>query len=176
MPDVISVAWMRFFSVVRCRTRCRRKRASSRSRRIVGSGSQIAGTKADRGDLAHAHPQSALRSGRRRFSSSSRLTAHFGIAPPERASHSATSPQRQRGDRDTSAARHPHTARGPNRATQHGLDHQPTFIETKGTPRGRLMAKFPLGVHKRLSPSCSSLAIASCWDGWATTTGRRAGG
>ena len=39
---------------------------------------------AHRGDLAHAHPQPALRSGRRRFSSS-RLTALFGNAPPERA-------------------------------------------------------------------------------------------
>src|SRR5256885_1536960 len=38
---------------------------------------------AHRGDLAHAHPQPALRSGRRRFSSS-RLTALNGIAPPER--------------------------------------------------------------------------------------------
>ena len=47
--------------------------------------------KAHRGDLAHAHPQPALRSGRRPFSSS-RLTALFGIAPPERASHSARSP------------------------------------------------------------------------------------
>src|SRR5215212_5952901 len=46
---------------------------------------------AHRSDLTHAHPQSALRSGRRPFSSS-RLTAHFGIAPPERASYSATSP------------------------------------------------------------------------------------
>ena len=44
-PKAISVAWMRFFSVVRCRTRCSRKRASSRSRRIDGSGSQIAGTR-----------------------------------------------------------------------------------------------------------------------------------
>jgi transposase len=44
--------------------------------------------KADRGDLAHAHPQPAVRSGRRRFSSS-RLTALFGNAPPEHASHSA---------------------------------------------------------------------------------------
>ena len=42
------------------------------------------------GDLAHAHPQPALRSGRRR-SSSGRLTALFGLAPPERASHSARS-------------------------------------------------------------------------------------
>ena len=46
--------------------------------------------KAHRGDLAHAHPQPALRSGRRRFSSS-RLTALFGNAPPERASHFARS-------------------------------------------------------------------------------------
>jgi transposase len=41
-------------------------------------------TQAHRGDLAHAHPQPTLRSGRRRFSSS-RLTALNGIAPPERA-------------------------------------------------------------------------------------------
>ena len=46
--------------------------------------------KAHRGDLAHAHPQRALRSGRRPFSSS-RLTALFGNAPPERASHFARS-------------------------------------------------------------------------------------
>ena len=37
---------------------------------------------AHRGDLAHAHPQPALRSGRRPFSSS-RLTALFGHAPPD---------------------------------------------------------------------------------------------
>src|ERR687897_2333287 len=35
---------MRFLSVVRCRTRCNRNRASSRSRRMLGSGSQIAAT------------------------------------------------------------------------------------------------------------------------------------
>jgi hypothetical protein len=39
---------------------------------------------AHRSHLTHAHPQPALRSGRRRFSSS-RLTALFGNAPPERA-------------------------------------------------------------------------------------------
>src|SRR6476469_4165 len=53
--------------------------------------------KAHRSDLAHAHPQPTLRSGRRPFSSS-RLTALFGIAPPERASTSARSPP-TRGDR-----------------------------------------------------------------------------
>jgi hypothetical protein len=64
-----------------------------------------------RDDLAHAHPQPALRSGRRPFSSS-RLTALFGNAPPERPpiQHG---PRHRRGDRDLSAARHPHTARGP---------------------------------------------------------------
>jgi Transposase len=36
----------------------------------------------DRGDLAHAHPKPALRSGRCPLSSS-RLTAHFGHAPPD---------------------------------------------------------------------------------------------
>jgi transposase len=41
-----------------------------------------AGPQAHRSDLAHAHPQPALRSGRCRFSSS-RLTAHFGHAPPD---------------------------------------------------------------------------------------------
>jgi transposase len=46
---------------------------------------------AHRGDLAHAHPQPTLRPGRRRLSSS-RLTALFGNAPPERASHFARSP------------------------------------------------------------------------------------
>jgi transposase len=45
-------------------------------------------TQTRRGDLAHAHPQPTVRSGRRRCSSS-RLTALFGNAPPERASHSA---------------------------------------------------------------------------------------
>jgi hypothetical protein len=39
---VIGVAWMRFMSVLRWRTRCNQKLAS---RRIVGSDSQIAGTK-----------------------------------------------------------------------------------------------------------------------------------
>jgi transposase len=42
----------------------------------------------------------------------SRLTAVFGIAPPQRASHFARSRPRS-GDRDLSAARHHHTARGP---------------------------------------------------------------
>lgn len=42
--------------------------------------------------LAHAHPQRTVRSGRRPFSSS-RLTARFGNAPPERASHFACSPR-----------------------------------------------------------------------------------
>ena len=44
-PKVISVAWMRCLSIERCLTRCIRKRASSRSRRTRGSGSQISGTK-----------------------------------------------------------------------------------------------------------------------------------
>ena len=66
---------------------------------------------ADRGDLAHAHPQPTVRSGRRRFSSS-RLTALFGNAPPEHASHFARSP-RPRGDRDMSAARHHPPIHGP---------------------------------------------------------------
>ncbi len=48
-------------------------------------------SQADRSDLAHAHPQPTLRPGRRPFSSS-RLTALFGNAPPERASHFARSP------------------------------------------------------------------------------------
>jgi hypothetical protein len=65
-----------------------------------------------RSDLAHAHPQPALRSGRCPFSSS-RLTALFGTAPPERALPFSKVPQRQRGDRDMSAARHHPTARGP---------------------------------------------------------------
>ena len=47
---------------------------------------------AHRGDLAHAHPQPALRSGRCPFSSS-RLTAHFGHAPPDEHSDSARSPR-----------------------------------------------------------------------------------
>ena len=67
--------------------------------------------KAHRGDLAHAHPQPAVRSGRRRFSSS-RLTALFGNAPPEQPSHFAQSPTR-RGDRDLSAARHHPPVHGP---------------------------------------------------------------
>jgi hypothetical protein len=67
--------------------------------------------KAHRGDLAHAHPQPALRSGRRRVSSS-RLTAHFGNAPPERALPFRTVLE-PRGDRDMSTARHHHPARGP---------------------------------------------------------------
>jgi Transposase IS116/IS110/IS902 family len=64
----------------------------------------------DRSDLAHAHPQPTLRSGRRPLSPS-RPTAPFGNAPPQRASRSARSP-RHRGDPDMSAAHH-HTARGP---------------------------------------------------------------
>jgi hypothetical protein len=43
---------------------------------------------AHRGDLAHAHQKPTVRSGRRRCSSS-RLTALFGNAPPEHASHFA---------------------------------------------------------------------------------------
>jgi hypothetical protein len=45
LPKVISVPWIRFFRLVRWRTRCSRKRASSRSRRTARSGSQIAGTR-----------------------------------------------------------------------------------------------------------------------------------
>ena len=41
-----------------------------------------------RGDLAHAHPQPTVRSGRRRFSSS-RPTALNAIAPPDEPSHNA---------------------------------------------------------------------------------------
>jgi hypothetical protein len=46
---------------------------------------------AHRSDLAHAHPQPNPSLRQAPFSSS-RLTAHFGNAPPERASHSARSP------------------------------------------------------------------------------------
>ena len=45
LPKLISVEWMRFFSADLCLTRCSRKRASSRSSRTLGSGSQIAGTR-----------------------------------------------------------------------------------------------------------------------------------
>ena len=44
--------------------------------------------------------------------SSSRLTAHFGHAPPDEHSHSARS-QHRLGDRDMSNARHPQPTRGP---------------------------------------------------------------
>ena len=44
-PKLIRVEWIRFLSADLCLTRCRRKRASSRSSRTLGSGSQIAGTR-----------------------------------------------------------------------------------------------------------------------------------
>jgi hypothetical protein len=44
-PKLIRVEWIRHLSAVLCLTRCIRKRASSRSSRIRGSGSQIAGTR-----------------------------------------------------------------------------------------------------------------------------------
>jgi hypothetical protein len=66
---------------------------------------------ADRGDLAHAHPQPTVRSGRCHFSSI-RLTALNGIAPPDEPSHYAQSPRRW-GDRGMSAARHYQRTRGP---------------------------------------------------------------
>jgi hypothetical protein len=67
---------------------------------------------AHRGDLAHAHPQPALRSGRRPCRLAAQ-TAHFGNAPPDeqlRFSHILAT---RRGDRDMSTARHPQPARGP---------------------------------------------------------------
>ena len=67
---------------------------------------------AHRGDLAHAHPQPALRSGRCPFSSS-RLTALFGHAPPDEPLRFSQVPATRRGDRDMSTARHPQPARGP---------------------------------------------------------------
>ena len=48
----MSVAWMRFFSAVRWRTRCSRKRARSRSARTPGVGSQISGTRSRRDSSA----------------------------------------------------------------------------------------------------------------------------
>jgi hypothetical protein len=44
-PKLISVEWIRFLSADLCLTRCRQNRASSRSSRTRGSGSQIADTK-----------------------------------------------------------------------------------------------------------------------------------
>ena len=44
-PKLIRVEWIRFLSADLCLTRCRRKRASSRSSLTRGSGSQIAGTR-----------------------------------------------------------------------------------------------------------------------------------
>ena len=67
---------------------------------------------AHRIDLAHAHPQPALRSGRCPFSSS-RLTAHFGHAPPDEHSDSHQVPATRRGDRDMSTARTHQPTRGP---------------------------------------------------------------
>ena len=69
-------------------------------------------TQADRSDLAHAHPQPALRSGRCPFSSS-RLTALNGHAPPDEPLRFRQVPADRRGDRDMSTARHPQPARGP---------------------------------------------------------------
>ena len=46
------MAWIRFFNAVRCRTRCSRQRARSRSPRTDGSGSQIAGTRSRRDNSA----------------------------------------------------------------------------------------------------------------------------
>ena len=56
-----AVAWIRFFSAVRCLTRWSRNRARSRSARTAGSGSQISGTRSRRRELGQ-HPGS--RSGR----------------------------------------------------------------------------------------------------------------
>jgi hypothetical protein len=52
---------------------------------------------------------------------------------------------------------------------------QPISCPERHAPRC-LVDRYPLGVDKRLSPSGLSLAVASCRDGWATTTRRRAGG
>jgi transposase len=67
----------------------------------------------DRGDLAHAHQQPALRSGRCPVSSS-RLTALFGHAPPDEPLRFRQVPADRRGDRDMSTARHHQPGRGPN--------------------------------------------------------------
>ena len=48
VPEGEQADRMRFFNAVRCRTRWRRKRASSRSQRTAGSGSQMAGTRSFR--------------------------------------------------------------------------------------------------------------------------------
>jgi hypothetical protein len=54
-PKANSVACTRFFSAVRCRTRCNRKRARSRSARTPGVGSQTAGTSSRRHSSASTH-------------------------------------------------------------------------------------------------------------------------
>jgi hypothetical protein len=59
-PKASSVAWIRFFSAVRWRTRCSRQRARSRSARTAGSGSQIAGTRSRRDSSAST--QASIRS------------------------------------------------------------------------------------------------------------------
>ena len=54
-PNASRVAWIRFFSAVRCRTRCSRQRACSRSARTAGVGGQIAGTESQRDNSASTH-------------------------------------------------------------------------------------------------------------------------
>src|SRR4051794_36917775 len=67
---------------------------------------------AHRGDLAHAHPQPALRSVRRHCRLAA-LTAHFGNAPPDEQLRFSQILANRRGDRDMSTARNPRAARGP---------------------------------------------------------------
>src|SRR5947209_8660327 len=52
IPCATRIEWTRFLSAVRCLTRCRRKRARSRSALLAGSGSQISGTRSRRASSA----------------------------------------------------------------------------------------------------------------------------
>jgi hypothetical protein len=53
-PNASRVAWIRFFNAVRCRTRCSRQRARSRSARTVGVGSHAAHLGIDLDEMAAA--------------------------------------------------------------------------------------------------------------------------
>src|SRR6266545_2190099 len=115
------IEWTRFFSELRCLTRCSRKRARSRSALTAGSGSQISGTRSSRASSAStqqsilsvlqasgaspraftasairtSHPASSSRSCTKRAPLIDSITASTGASPSRCTSF--TSPSRSGG-------------------------------------------------------------------------------
>jgi hypothetical protein len=84
--------------------------------------------------------------------SSSRLTAHFGNAPPDEPLRFSQIPANRRGERDMSTARDPQSARGPYLRSTDPVDSPPprddeAAVQRRAVPSARLGLKSTTASH-----------------------------